>query len=67
MGKIKSSKSGLKVPAGGSNVMLQGQATGPQKPGVSSQEQSRSKDKGFAKGGSTPMFGKQTSKPLTPA
>lgn len=52
---------------GGSTKMQQGQATGQQKPGVSSQEQSRTKTKGFAKGGGNKMVGKQSVKALKPA
>lgn len=52
---------------GGSTKMMQGQATGQQKPGVSSQEQPRTKSKGFAKGGGNKMVGKQTVKSLKPA
>lgn len=55
------------VPAGPSGKMMQGQATGTQKPGVTSQEQSRSKDKTPVKGGTTKMFGKQGVKPAKPA
>lgn len=51
----------------GSGKMIQGQATGPQKPGVSSQEHSRTKSKTCAKGGTTKMFGFTGSKPQTPA
>lgn len=57
--------SGLKL--GGSGKMQQGQASGQQKPGVSSQEQSRSKTKGPVKGGSGKMFGKSSAKPAKPA
>jgi len=49
--------------AGPSGKMMQGQATGQQKPGVTSQEQSRSKSKSAPAGGKTKMFGKQTVKP----
>ena len=52
---------------GGSGKMLQGQASGQQKPGVSSQEHSRTKTKGPVKGGSAKMVGKQTAKALKPA
>lgn len=65
--KQLSMKKGVKVPAGGSGKMMQGQATGQQKPGVTSQEQSRTKTKTPVKGGSTKMFGKQTVKTLKPA
>lgn len=51
---------------GGSTSMLQRQFTGTQKPGVSSQEQSKSGGKG-AVGGKTKMFDKQTAKPAKPA
>ena len=61
-----SKKSGKKIPTGGKG-MMQGQATGPQKPGFTSQEQGRAKSKGPAKGGTTKMFGKQTAKNQTPA
>lgn len=65
--KLISSKAGPKVPAGPAGKMMKGQATGPQKPGVTSQEQSRAKTKGCAKGGTTKMFGKQTAKAAKPA
>ncbi len=66
--KSKGVKSGMKVQAGPSGKMMQGQATGPQKPGVSSQEQSRSKGKSFGvKGGGGKMFGKSGVKKQTPA
>ena len=64
--KQLSKKAGKAIPTGG-NKMMKGQATGQQKPGVSSQEQSRTKSKGFAKGGNTKMFGKSTSKSQKPA
>lgn len=50
---------------GGSTSMQHRQFTGTQKPGVSSQEQSKSGGKG-AVGGKTKMFGKQTVKPAKP-
>lgn len=65
--KSISRKAGTKVPAGPSGKMMHGAATGPQKPGVSSQEQSRTKSKGPVKGGSGKMFGKQSVKTLKPA
>lgn len=53
---------------GPSNVMLGRQNTGPQKPGVSSQEQPEGKSSGLgAKGGTTKMFGYTGSKPAKPA
>lgn len=64
--KQLSMKKGKKIPTG-SNKMMSRQATGPQKPGVTSQEHSASKSKGPAKGGSTKMFGKSGSKNLKPA
>jgi len=65
--KQLSMKRGKPIPAGGSNVMLKGQATGAQKPGVSSQEHSRTKSKACAKGGTTKMFGKSGANPQKPA
>lgn len=66
--KSKGVKSGMKVPTGGSGKMMQGQATGPQKPGVTSQEQGRSKGKSFGvKGGNGHMFGKSGVKTKKPA
>jgi|GEM_PF-4204569 len=62
--KQLSKKSGAKVPAGGSNVMMGRQYTGPQKPGVTSQEQSKSGK--WAKGGGKKMTG-QPVKNLKPA
>lgn len=69
MAKTKqlSMKRGSKIPTGGSGKMMQGQASNAQKPGVTSQEHSRSKTKGAVKGGSGKMFGKQTAKTLKPA
>lgn len=64
--KQLSMKRGAKIPTGG-NKMMQGQATGPQKPGVTSQEHPRTKSKGCAKGGTTKMFGKSGSKTQKPA
>lgn len=66
MSKILSEKKGVKVQAGPSNVMLKGQASNPQKAGVTSQEHSRTKSKGAVRGGKTKMFGKQTAKPAKP-
>mgnify|MGYP004446390399 CR=1 FL=1 len=63
-GKVKSTGSMAKV-SGGKSSMMKRQFTGTQKPGVSSQEHSKSG--GMAKGGTTKMFGKQTVKPLRPA
>lgn len=66
--KQLSMKKGSTVPgAGPSGKMMQRQASGPQKPGVSSQEHSAKKSKGPVKGGSTKMFGKQTVKAVKPA
>lgn len=64
--KSKGVKSGMKVPAGGSGKMMQGQASNAQKPGVTSQEHSRSKG-GKPHGGSTKMFGKSSVKTQKPA
>lgn len=64
--KQLSMKRGKSIPTGG-NKMMQGQASGAQKPGVTSQEHSRSKSKAAPKGGSTKMFGKSGSKNQTPA
>lgn len=64
--KQLSKKAGTKIPTGG-NKMMKRQGTGPQKPGVSSQEHSGAKSKGPAKGGTTKMFGKSTVKTQTPA
>lgn len=64
--KQLSKKSGTKIPTGG-NAMMKGQASGPQKPGFTSQEHSRTKSKGPVKGGTTKMFGKSTAKKQTPA
>lgn len=61
-----SMKKGSKIQAGPSGKMMHGQATGQQKPGVTSQEQSRTKTKGPVKGGTTKMFGKQTVKAVKP-
>lgn len=63
--KSKGVKSGVAVKAGPSGKMQQRQFTGQQKPGVSSQEHSKSGGLG-AKGGTTKMFGKQTAKPAKP-
>lgn len=65
--KQLSMKKGTKVPAGPSGVMMKGQATGQQKPGVSSQEHSRTKTKGMIKAGGNKMVGKQTVKAVKPA
>jgi len=66
--KSKGVKSASGAKAGPSNVMMGRQNTGPQKAGVSSQEQGSGKSKGLgAKGGSTKMFGKQTVKPQKPS
>lgn len=63
----KDAKKRAGVPVkGGSTSMQKQQFTGTQKPGVSSQEHSRSSGTG-AKGGNTKMFGKQTSKAAKPA
>ena len=65
--KQLSMKKGKTMPnEGPSNVMLGRQRTGPQKPGVSSQEQGKSSGNG-AKGGSSKMFKQSGSKPLKPA
>lgn len=62
-----SMKKGKTIPnEGPSGKMMKGQASNTQKPGFSSQEQSRSKG-GAPKGGSTKMFGKTSSKALKPA
>lgn len=58
-------KAGVPVKGGNASMMKQ-QFTGQQKAGVTSQEHSKSGGTG-AKGGSTKMFGKQTSKALKPA
>lgn len=65
--KTLSRKSGMKVSGGPSGKMMQGQASNAQKPGVTSQEHSRSKTKGPVKGGNGKMFGKSGSKPLKPS
>lgn len=64
--KSKGVKSTSGAKAGPSNVMLGRQYTGPQKPGVSSQEQTKSSGIG-AKGGSSKMAGQQKVKPAKPA
>lgn len=65
--KTVSNKTGSTIPnEGPSGVMMGRQYTGPQKPGVSSQEQSKSSGLG-AQGGSTKMFGFSGSKPAKPA
>lgn len=65
--KQLSMKKGTKLPnEGPSGKMMKRQFTGTQKPGQSSQEQSKSGGTG-AKGGSTKMFGKSGSKALKPA
>ena len=65
--KQTSMKKGTKIQAGPSGKMMQGQASNAQKPGVTSQEHSRSKTKGAVKGGNTKMFGKQTVTAVKPA
>lgn len=65
--KQLSMKSKKMVFPGGSGKMMKGQASNAQKPGVSSQEHSRSKTKGPVKGGSTKMAGKGSAKPAKPA
>lgn len=65
--KTLSRKTGTKVSAGPAGKMMKGQASGPQKPGVSSQEHSRTKTKGPVKGGNTKMFGKSGVKALKPS
>lgn len=62
--KSASLKKGVPV-TGGKGHMFGKQSTGQQKPGVSSQEQSKSGGTG-AKGGSNKMVGKQTAKKLKP-
>lgn len=64
--KQLSKKSGTKIPTGG-NKMMHRQGTGPQKPGVTSQEHSGGKSKGPVKGGTTKMAGKTGVKTQTPA
>lgn len=64
--KQLSKKAGPKIPTG-SGKMMQRQGTGPQKPGVSSQEHSGTKSKTPPKGGKTKMFGKSSVKTQTPA
>jgi hypothetical protein len=51
---------------GGNTSMMKQQFTGTQKPGMSSQEHSKSSGDG-AKGGNTKMFGKQKVKAAKPA
>ena len=66
---MKNKSKGVKSASGakgGSTSMQKRQFTGQQKPGVSSQEHSKSGGIG-AKGGSTKMFGKQTVKAVKPA
>jgi len=65
--KTISKKPGMKVSGGPSGKMMQGQASNAQKPGVSSQEHSRSKTKGPVKGGNGKMFGKSGAGKLKPA
>jgi hypothetical protein len=65
--KQLSMKSEKMINAGPSGKMMKGQATGQQKPGVTSQEHSRTKTKGPVKGGNGHMVGKQTVKALKPA
>lgn len=63
----KDAKKRAGVPVkGGNTAMQKRQFTGTQKPGVSSQEHSKSSGDG-AKGGSTKMFGRQSAKPQKPA
>lgn len=64
--KQLSVKRGSKIPTGGSN-MMQRQASGAQKPGVTSQEHSAKKSKGAVRGGSTKMFGKSGAGRVKPA
>ena len=63
--KKNSKISSLDGAKGGKTSMMHRQFTGQQKPGVSSQEQSKSA--GPIKGGKTHMFGKQTVKAVKPA
>lgn len=67
--KQKTMKKSSTIPnEGPSNVMLGRQVTGPQKPGVGSQEQGSGASSGLgAQGGSTKMFGFTGSKPAKPA
>lgn len=67
---MKNKSKGVKSASGakgGSTSMQHRQFTGPQKAGVSSQEQTGSGGGYAAKGGKTKMFGKQTVKPAKPA
>lgn len=64
--KSKGVKSTTGAKAGPSGKMMHRQFTGAQKPGVSSQEHSKSGGAG-AQGGNTKMFGKQTVKPAKKA
>lgn len=66
---MKNKSKGVKSASGakgGSTGMQHRQFTGAQKPGVSSQEHSKSGGTA-AKGGTTKMFGKQTVKPAKKA
>lgn len=65
--KQLSMKKGTAIQAGPSGKMMQGQATGQQKPGVSSQEHSRSKTKGPVKAGPSGVMTGQKVKALKPA
>jgi hypothetical protein len=65
--KQLSKKAGAKIPTGGSSTMMHRQASGPQKPGVSSQEHSGTKSKGPVRGGTTKMAGKTGVKAVKPA
>lgn len=64
--KQLSMKRGKPVPAGGSK-MLKCQHTGTQTPGMTSQEARTRGGKGFAKGGTSKMFGFTGSKTQKPA
>lgn len=63
--KQTSMKKGMKVPAGPSGVMHKRSGAGPVVPGQTATVPG--KKGGFAKGGSTKMFGKQTVKAKSPA
>ena len=65
--KSVSKGKGEKIKAGPSGTMMHRQGTGPQKPGVSSQEHSGKKSKGAVRGGSTKMAGKSKVQPARPA
>ena len=64
--KVLSKSHSFSGAKGGSTGMMKRQYTGQQEAGVSSQEHSKGGG-GFAKGGSTKMFGKQSVKPAQPA